>query len=56
MSRARRLAERAPLDAYGTPQALADAICVHLAATASWPLVVEPSAGHGPFVRAARHA
>jgi hypothetical protein len=55
VSRAKPIAEREALDFYATPQPLADAICRHLAAqNATWRCVVEPSAGHGPFVRAAR--
>lgn len=53
MSRAKPIAERNALDFYATPQALADAICRHLSSRCGW-CVVEPSAGHGPFVRAAR--
>lgn len=41
-------------DFYATPQGLADAICARLRATIGQvDLVVEPSAGAGPFVRAA---
>jgi hypothetical protein len=54
VSRAKPIAEREALDFYATPDSLALAICKHLAAQDSWPCVVEPSAGHGPFVRAAR--
>jgi hypothetical protein len=54
VSRAKPIAEREALDFYATPEPLALAICKHLAAQASWMCVVEPSAGHGPFVRAAR--
>jgi hypothetical protein len=54
VSRAKPIAEREALDFYATPGPLAFAICRHLAASASWTCVVEPSAGHGPFVRAAR--
>lgn len=58
MSRAKPVAEREALDFYATPQPLADAICYHISGCGIWRLnwhtVVEPSAGHGPFVRAAR--
>lgn len=55
MSRALAVADRRPLDFYATPDALALAICAHVARGFLFaPLVVEPSAGHGPFVRAAR--
>lgn len=44
-------------DAYFTPQALADAIAARLAEVIEPPdLIVEPSAGAGAFVRAARKA
>jgi hypothetical protein len=53
VSRAKPIAEREALDFYATPQPLADAICDHLRAVAPTE-IIEPSAGHGPFVRAAR--
>jgi hypothetical protein len=56
VSRAKAAAERNALDFYATPQGLADAICRHLATQKRWTCIVEPSAGHGPFVRAAREA
>lgn len=57
MSRALAAADRRALDAYSTPDALADAICARLARASRIPAtVVEPSAGRGPFVRAARRA
>ncbi len=55
MSRALPIAERSALDFYATPQALASAICLRIAKVLSPGLVVEPSAGCGPFVRAARN-
>jgi hypothetical protein len=58
VSRAKPVAERKALDFYATPQPLADAICARIGGWGwgGWPVVVEPSAGHGPFVRAARAA
>jgi hypothetical protein len=53
VSRAKPIVEREALDFYATPQPLADAICRHLCRE-NFSCVVEPSAGHGPFVRAAR--
>ena len=55
MSRAKTETERNALDFYATPDALASAICEHLRSF-SPAYVVEPSAGHGPFVRAAKAA
>jgi hypothetical protein len=56
LSRARAAADRVAKDAYLTPYPLALAICVRL--RDDWGLnpsvVVEPSAGRGAFVRAAR--
>ncbi len=56
MSRALPVAERVPLDFYATPDALALAVCRRIGSFGwgPWPVVVEPSAGEGPFVRAAR--
>lgn len=54
MSRAKPEAERNALDFYATPDALAFALCANLARHTPWACVVEPSAGNGPFVRAAR--
>lgn len=55
MSRARAAAARIPLDAYQTPQELAGAICSRLSRAGEDPLeIMEPSAGTGAFVRAAR--
>jgi hypothetical protein len=54
VSRAKPIAEREPLDFYATPDALALAICQYVGGWNSWASVIEPSAGHGPFVRAAR--
>jgi hypothetical protein len=57
MSRALAAALRAPLDLYVTPDALAEAICARLVREGVAPRsVVEPSAGHGAFVRASRAA
>lgn len=56
MSRAKPVSERNALDFYATPQALADAICGSLAEDWDFDTIVEPSAGHGPFVRAARRS
>jgi hypothetical protein len=55
MSRARAVAERIPLDAYLTPDPLAVAICADLQRRGAQPEeIIEPSAGAGAFVRAAR--
>lgn len=55
MSRAKRAEDRTPLDAYMTPLELAEAICERLYRAAAPPgEIVEPSAGRGAFVRAAR--
>lgn len=55
MSRAGKREDRAPLDFYGTPARLAAAICELLDRCGVRPeLVIEPSAGHGAFVNAAR--
>ncbi len=57
MSRALIAAERAELDAYATPLPLARAICQYLRRTAAGDQpdeIMEPSAGQGPFVVAAR--
>jgi hypothetical protein len=55
MSRAKAAAERVALDFYATPDALALAICQHVATGIATPrAVVEPSAGRGAFVRAIR--
>jgi hypothetical protein len=55
MSRARPAGERIPLDSYQTPPDLAVAICDRLFHTDVAPLeILEPSAGKGAFVRAAR--
>lgn len=55
MSRARAKADRVPRDAYQTPPELALAICQRLALAGMRPgEIVEPSAGSGAFVRAAR--
>lgn len=55
MSRAKPEVERVALDFYATPDPLALAICSYLydeVGCFRW--IVEPSAGHGAFVRAAR--
>jgi hypothetical protein len=55
MSRAKAEADRVPLDAYMTPDELALAICTELRRRGEDPMeVIEPSAGGGAFVRAAR--
>jgi hypothetical protein len=55
MSRARVADERVENDAYLTPARPALAICEHLARRGVFPSrVIEPSAGAGAFVRAAR--
>ncbi len=55
MSRARAAAERLPLDAYQTPAPLALAICADLLRRGEDPEeIIEPSAGEGSFVAAAR--
>jgi hypothetical protein len=55
MSRAKAEADRVPLDAYMTPDELALAICAELRRRGEDPMeVIEPSAGEGAFVRAAR--
>jgi hypothetical protein len=54
MSRAKPEAERNALDFYATPQPLADAICDLIDSRFRPWHVIEPSAGHGPFVRSAR--
>lgn len=54
MSRARAEADRVPLDAYMTPPELALAICCELKRKVDALEVIEPSAGAGAFVRAAR--
>jgi hypothetical protein len=59
MSRARAIADRLPGDTYQTPLRLAHAICSRLRSTfRDWvpEEVLEPSAGLGAFVRAARAA
>jgi hypothetical protein len=54
MSRAKPKAERNALDFYATPDVLALAICRRLGESMVYPpAIIEPSAGHGPFVRAA---
>jgi predicted RNA methylase len=53
VSRAKAVEERVPLDAYLTPQPLADAIC-HSLRGMNPGEIIEPSAGKGAFVRAAR--
>lgn len=53
MSRALAVAFRAPFDAYATPDPLARAICERLSSLQP-DSILEPSAGQGPFVRAAR--
>jgi hypothetical protein len=54
VSRAKPASERNALDFYATPDALALRICAMIAEDVDPAVVVEPSAGHGPFVRAAR--
>ncbi len=55
MSRARAASDRVPLDAYQTPDQLAVAICDRLHRVVTSPSeIMEPSAGAGAFVRAAR--
>jgi hypothetical protein len=54
VSRAKPVAERNALDFYATPQPLAFAICEHIDSRFRPSHIIEPSAGHGPFVRAAR--
>ena len=58
MSRALAAAERLPLDAYATPAELALAICRRVRGVSgrlpAITTILEPSAGQGPFVRAAR--
>lgn len=55
MSRAKAAADRAVLDFYATPDALALAICKRLSAVVAEPrFLVEPSAGTGSFVRAVK--
>lgn len=54
MSRAKPASDREPLDFYGTPDALAHAIARQVRDLGVRPsCVIEPSAGHGAFVRAA---
>lgn len=56
MSRAGARCERAPLDRYCTPPPLARAICDWLSLKVNQPprRIVEPSAGRGAFIEAAR--
>ncbi len=55
MSRARAAADRIPQDGYQTPAPLARAICQRLFQSFAPPgLIVEPSAGTGAFVAAAK--